>query len=142
MRYRLFEGVCDLLEAIARGGETGLVLLLDDLRWADRPSLLLLQHLSRRLAGVPLLVVAAYRTTEGEPSTAFIDTLATLARAGTRVPLMLTGLSCEEATTLASHIAGFEVAEGVGTAIERSTEGNPFFIGEVVRHLQAEGRDL
>ena len=41
-RYRLFEAVCDVLESIARGGETGLLLILDDLHWADAPSLRLL----------------------------------------------------------------------------------------------------
>ena len=54
-RYRLFEGVADFLLALAQFAERpGLLLVLDDLQWADRPTLLLLQHLARRLANVPL----------------------------------------------------------------------------------------
>lgn len=141
-RYRLFEGVCDALDGIARGGEIGLLLMLDDLHWADTSTLALLQHLARRLAGVPTLVVAAYRTVAAEPAKAFTDTLAALAREGAPVPLVLPPLGMGETAVLAAGIAGGEVAEPVAAAIQRATEGNPFFIGEVVRHLQAEGRNL
>src|SRR5262249_40868834 len=88
-RYRLFEGVCDALDGMARGGESGLLLVLDDLHWADLPTLGLLQHLARRLAGVPMLVVVAYRTVDAGPSHSFTDTLAALAREGAQAPLVL-----------------------------------------------------
>ena len=141
-RYRLFESVCDALEAAARAGETGLLLTLDDLHWADTPSLHLLQHLARRLGGMPALIVAAYRTTAMDPSPAFVDTLAALARGGTSAPLILARLGPTETAALARGIAGGVVATAVADAICRATEGNPFFVGEVVHHLQAEGRDL
>jgi predicted ATPase len=141
-RYRLFEAVCDALEAIGRSGETGLLLVLDDLHWADTPSLQLLQHLHRRLDGLPALVVAAYRTTEVDPSPAFTATLALLARGGSAPPVAPARLSREETAALAAGIAGGAVAASVVAAIQQATEGNPFFIGELVRHLQAEGRDL
>ena len=64
-RYRLFEAVSDVLLRIAGAAEqAGLLLCLDDLHWADEATLLLLEHLGRRLAGAPLLVAAAYRDTE------------------------------------------------------------------------------
>ncbi len=141
-RYRLFEAVCDALEAIARGGETGLLLTLDDLHWADAPTLYLLQHLAGRLAGAPILLIVAYRTVDTDPSHGFADTLATLAREGARTPLVLTPLGARETAMLVETIAGGPVAAAVAADIQRATEGNPFFIGEVVRDLLARGRVL
>jgi predicted ATPase len=141
-RYRLFEGVCDAIEGIARAGETGLLLLLDDLHWADAPSLQLLQHLSRRLAGVPLLVVAAYRSVGAAPSPTFVATLAALARTAPATPLVPAPLGPDDTSELVEHVAGQAVAVPVAITIHQTTEGNPFFIGELVRHLQADGRDL
>jgi tetratricopeptide (TPR) repeat protein len=140
-RYRLFESVCDVLDAAARGGETGLLLTLDDLHWADPPTLRLLRHLARRLDRTPLLVVA-YRTVELDASIEFNECLAALAHEGSRGPLLLASLRLEETVALAESIAGGEVSGTVATAIQRATEGNPFFIGEVVRNLRAQGREL
>ena len=141
-RYRLFEGICDVLDAIARSGETGLLLVLDDLHWADPPSLQLLQHLARRLSGTPIRILAAYRTVDVEPSTAFTDTLAALAREAASAVLGLAALSFDETAALVASITGAIVADPVAATIERATEGNPFFIREVVHQLQAEQRDL
>ena len=141
-RYRLFEAVCDALDGIARAGETGLLLLLDDLHCADVPSLQLLQHLGRRLGGVPLLVLAAYRSVDAPPSPAFTATLAALVRTSAAASIMLVPLRHDETTALVESITGHEVAPAVTTAIQQVTEGNPFFVGELVRHLQDAGHDL
>src|SRR5262249_42648996 len=90
----------------------------------------------------PTLVMAAYRTVAADPSPDFTASLAALAREGARGPLLLPPLSEEETAVLVAGIAGGTVAAPVTTAIQQATEGNPFFIGEVVRHLQMEGRDL
>ncbi|MGE3598851.1 MAG: LuxR C-terminal-related transcriptional regulator, partial [Dehalococcoidia bacterium] len=119
-----------------------LLIALDDLQWADSPSLWLLQHLAHRLAGVPALVIAAYRTTEVEPSNAFTDTLAVLAREGATAPLQILPFGTDETSALAERITGGDIPAAVVGTIQRATEGNPFFIGEVVRNLQADGRDL
>lgn len=63
-RFRLLDAVCELLLAIERVGGAGLLLVLDDLHWADTPSLLLLEQLARRANEGPLLVLGAYRTTD------------------------------------------------------------------------------
>ncbi|MGD9892514.1 MAG: AAA family ATPase [Dehalococcoidia bacterium] len=141
-RYRLFEAVSDAFEGIARNGETGLVLLLDDLHWADAPTLGLLRHLARRLDRMPMLVTAAYRTTEADTTGALTETLAALAREGCRTTVVLRPLPLDETAALAETIAGGRVAEPVVDAIQRATEGNPFLIGEVVRNLQSQGHDL
>jgi tetratricopeptide (TPR) repeat protein len=141
-RFRLFEGVCDALEGIARASAMGLLLIFDDLHWADTPTLHLLQHLGRRAAGLPMCVMLAYRTLDADSSPAFADTLAALAREGARGPLILPPLDPQNTATLVDSCARVHVAAPVSAAIQRITEGNPFFVGEVVRHLLAQGRDL
>jgi DNA-binding CsgD family transcriptional regulator len=134
------------LSAGAAGGEgaggRGALLLLDDLHWADKPSLLLLLHLARRLAGAPLLVAGAYRTVDLSRSHPLQNVLADLAREGLSERVLLTSLTPEEVRELVRELAGAPPAAAVAEAITRETEGNPFFVREVVRHLLAEGRDL
>jgi predicted ATPase len=57
-RYQLFESIADFLGAIAAASDGGLMLCLDDLHWADDSTLALLEHLGRRLAGAPFLMLA------------------------------------------------------------------------------------
>jgi tetratricopeptide (TPR) repeat protein/transcriptional regulator with XRE-family HTH domain len=141
-RFYLFEAICDALEGIARASAMGLLLILDDLHWADTPTLHLLQHLGRRTAGPPMRVLLAYRTGDADASPAFAETLAALAREGVRGPLVLPPLDAAQTATLVNTCAGVHVAATVSAAIQRTTQGNPFFVGEVVRHLQAQGQDL
>lgn len=142
-RYRLFEIVCEFLSALARGTESrGLLLALDDLHWADTPALLLLRHLARRIAEVPLLVVGAYRREDLGGNHPLLDLLAALRREDLGETLDLAVLADDEAALLVAQLSGAAPAPEVAAAIQRQAEGNPFFLGEVVRHLQAEGIDL
>ncbi len=142
-RYRLFESVCDVLVSLARAAESrGLLLTLDDLHWADAPSLLLLRHLARRAFAAPLLVIGAYRREDLGGEHPLLDLLAALRREALGETLTLAPLADEAAALLVAQLAGTAPAPGVATAIQRQAEGNPFFLGEVVRHLSAEGVDL
>jgi DNA-binding CsgD family transcriptional regulator len=143
-RYRLFESVSEFLLNVARSrtGGTGLLLVLDDLHWADRPTLLLLGHLARRLAGASLLVAGTYRTVEHNRTDALSTVLAELSREHLAERVSLRPFSPEEAAVLVHELTGAPAAPAVVEAIHRETEGNPFFVEEVVRHLCAEGRDL
>lgn len=141
-RYRLFEGICDFLLAIAHRAGQGLLLVLDDLHWADTPSLLLLQHLARRLAEGPLLVAGSHRTVEIDRDHPLTAVLAELRREQRCERLSLAPLSPAESSTLISGLAGAPADLSVTEAIHRETAGNPFYLGEVVRQLQAEGYDL
>jgi DNA-binding CsgD family transcriptional regulator len=142
-RYRLFESVSAFLLAIARAqAGAGLLLLLDDLHCADRPTLLLLSHLARRLPDAPFLVVGSYRTTEVDRAHPLAAVLAELHREGLDERVALTGLTVEEVAALVAALAGRPATQAVVAAVYRETEGNPFFVGEIVRHLLAEGRDL
>ena len=82
-RYRMWESVCDFLLEIAEASERGLLLVLDDLQWADRSSLSLLQHLARRAPGGRLLIVGVYRRVEmaaGHPLAELLKALSDAAR--------------------------------------------------------------
>jgi DNA-binding CsgD family transcriptional regulator len=140
-QYRLFESVTDFLLAIARSA-SGLLLCLDDLHWADKSTLRLLQHLARKLAGARMLVVGTYRSVELGGTHPLADVLADLSRERLSQRLVLTAFSPEEAGMLIEGLSSRPAAPSVATAIYHQTEGNPFFLEEVVWHLQAQGRDL
>jgi transcriptional regulator with XRE-family HTH domain len=142
-RYRVFESVSEFVLAIARSTPgAGLLLCLDDLHWGDQSTLLLLKYLAQKAASAPLLMVGAYRTTELTRTHALADVLADLRRDELSERVLLTSLSAEDTTALIDGLAGAPASRAVADAIYRETDGHPFFIAEVVRQLQADGRDL
>jgi DNA-binding SARP family transcriptional activator len=136
-RFRLFEAVVELLRHAAQAQPT--MLVLDDLHWADKPSLVLLQFLTRYLGGSRLLVVGAYRDLEVGRQHPLNDVLASLSRERVTHRVALQGLD-------EGDVARFiEVTTGVppgplAAAVHTRTEGNPFFVRELVRLLEVEGR--
>lgn len=142
-RYRLFEAVSDVLIRVARTpGRAGLLMCLDDLHWADESSLLLLEHLGRRLAGTPLLVAVAYRHTEVAANPRLAHTLTHLLHlpdVGVQ-RLRLTRLAPAAVAELVRGLSGREPPGALVDVLEAETEGNPFFVGEVYRHLAEAGR--
>jgi hypothetical protein len=136
-RYLLHAAVLDLL---GRAAELGpVVLVLDDLHWADTPSLQLLVHLVR--TGPAVLVVATFRDSDAEPNAAWADTLAVLHREHGVHQLTLRGLDDVELATLLEDLAGHGLPEGaaVARALHQQTDGNPFFVRELLRHLVENG---
>ena len=139
-RYRLFESVTVFFVNAAR--VKPIVLVLDDIHWADRPSLLLLQHLSRRLAGTRLLVLGTYRDVELDRRHPFASVLADLRRERVFERILLRGLSRAEVEAMLVALSQQEldtIARAFAEALHRETEGNPFFIEEVIRHLLETG---
>jgi DNA-binding SARP family transcriptional activator/tetratricopeptide (TPR) repeat protein len=136
-RYLLFEAVSALIaEASSR---TPLLLVLDDLHWADRATLHLLRHLIRAPEQASLLVVGAYREAEVGPEHPLADVLADLRRDRLFQRISLDGLDQGGVRDLIALHAGNEAPPAlVGTVHER-TEGNPFFVDEVMRHLIETG---
>ncbi|HEX5608925.1 MAG TPA: AAA family ATPase [Solirubrobacterales bacterium] len=136
-RYLLFEAVSTLIaQASAR---TPLLLILDDLHWADRATLHLLRHLIRAPDEASLLIVGAYREAEIGPEHPLADVLADLRRDRLFERISLDGLDQRGVRDLIALHAGSEAPPGlVGTVHER-TEGNPFFVDEVMRHLIETG---
>ncbi len=131
-RFPLFDAASGLLRRLAE--QQPLVLLLDDLHAADDPSLLLLEFLSRELRSTRLSVIGTYRDLEVQRDAIRSRLLHAAARNGHRLPLG--GLSPDEVESLVRTALG---ADGAARAtrlaarIFASTEGNPFFVDEVLR---------
>jgi class 3 adenylate cyclase len=137
-RFRLFDSVTTFLKNAAN--RTPLALVLDDLHWADTPSLLLMQFLARELAGSRILVLGTYRDVELRRQHPLSQTLAALAREQHSERILLRGLSHSDVGRFIEMAAGVAPPEPLVAAVHQETEGNPFFINEVVRLLVREGR--
>jgi DNA-binding SARP family transcriptional activator len=135
-RFRLFEATAAFLRAASL--TQPLVLVLDDLHAADAPSLLLLQFLAGALADARLLVVAAYRDVDPTLGDPLADTLTELRRLPVTHFLPLTGLSEDDVGSFVSQTIGLEPPAHLVSALHRATDGNPLFVGEVVRLLASE----
>jgi tetratricopeptide (TPR) repeat protein len=131
-RFQLFDEVTSVLLAESR--IQPLVVLLDDLQWADQPSQLLLDFLARRLPAGAAAVVGAYRDVDPAPGPA----LAALAARAAVLPL--TGLTVEAVTELIEDVVGLRRATEVAADVHRRTGGNPFF-AQQVSWLLKDGRE-
>jgi predicted ATPase len=136
-RWRLFSAVSELLQHASQGQP--LLLVLEDLHWADRGTLDLLLHLGRNLQGAKLLVVATYRDFEVDRTHPLSAVLAELRRGAPFGRIHLPGLSIDEVRHLMEAIIGEEVRWAFAEAVHRQTEGNPLFVEEVLRFLVEEG---
>jgi DNA-binding SARP family transcriptional activator/tetratricopeptide (TPR) repeat protein len=135
-RYRLFEAVVGLLSEISASAP--LLLVLDDVHWADRPTLLLLRHLARAPQPTRMLILGAYRATE-RWSDGFAPALADLRRDRLVTQLDIGGLAAEETAELVRIRTGESPSLAFAQSLHDATEGNPFFIEEIVRHLSDAG---
>jgi predicted ATPase/class 3 adenylate cyclase len=139
-RYRLLDALAAVLDQVA--GERTITLVLDDLHWADQPTLLAVRHLVRRPTQVGLFVVGTYRDTEVSRAHPLADVLAELRRERLFERLVLRGLSTEEVVALVERRAGYALDEEdqeFAVALRTVAEGNPFFIGEILQHLVETG---
>jgi class 3 adenylate cyclase/tetratricopeptide (TPR) repeat protein len=139
-RYVLYAAITDLLETSST--DDPLVLMLDDLHWADRESLLLLKHLSQGPSQAKLLVVGTYRDSEMSAGHPLSPVLAELRREGSVHRIALRGLDDTEVAALMESAAGHALdAAGLELAgeVSRETNGNPFFTAEILRSLVEQG---
>jgi tetratricopeptide (TPR) repeat protein len=135
-QFRLFEAYTRFVAQIA---DPPLLLVLDDLHWADKPSLLLLEHLAQELAHLRALVVGTYRDTDLARTHPLSEALATLNREPGFLRVPLRGLTRDETAAYIRAAANVEPAAVVLDRIVEETEGNPFFLSEVVNLLTQEG---
>ena len=117
-----------------------MVLVLDDLHAADEPSLLLLRFLAREIADSPLLVVCAYRDIDPALHDPLTSALAQLVREPCTDQVTLAGLDEPDVTQYIALATGSDPATSLVHAIHGETDGNPLFVVEVVRLLDAEQR--
>ncbi|HUR72929.1 MAG TPA: AAA family ATPase [Sporichthya sp.] len=139
-RYRLFDAVAAWLGNIS--AEQTVLLVIDDLHWAAKPTLLLLRHILRSAEPLRLLIVATYRDTDLGRRHPLLELLADLPRLDEAERLPLTGLDVPGVIAFMEQAAAHSLdEEGVALAhaVWRETEGNAFFVGEVLRHLSEAG---
>ncbi|WP_242660531.1 BTAD domain-containing putative transcriptional regulator [Mycobacterium kubicae] len=134
-RYALFDAVVALLR-LASGGAP-VVLILDDLHWAAKPTLLLLRHLLRFGEHAQVQIVGTYRSTDLDRSHPLAAMLADLHRDGTATRLNLSGLDEDDVTAYVAE-AGYDDEE-LARALSSVTGGNPFFLIEALRHVDESG---
>ncbi|MFI5307696.1 MAG: ATP-binding protein [Polyangiales bacterium] len=115
-----------------------LVLLLDDLHWADRASLLLLELLSSMVQRARILIVGTYRTTEVDAQRPLAQSLPTLAKSAEHV--LLSGLSATEVSSLVSAETR-ELAPALALEVHHVTAGNPLFALQIARLLGGDERN-
>jgi DNA-binding SARP family transcriptional activator/tetratricopeptide (TPR) repeat protein len=136
-RYLLFEAVSELLAGAA--ARTPLLLVLDDLHWADAGTLHLLRHVMRAPHEAPLLIVGTYRPAEVGSPHPFAELMADLRRDRLFERVTLAGLDEGHVAELIASHAGHGATAGVVSAVHEQTDGNPFFVEEVMRHLIETG---
>ncbi len=132
-KFRLFETLFRLATSLCASHP--LLIVLEDLHWSDEQSLELLSHFARRIATYPILILATYRTEDRSPR--LEHHLVQLKRAHLVEETQLAGLSREEVSQMIQSILR------VGSPINNEwldqmmplTEGNPFFIEEMVHSM-------
>jgi class 3 adenylate cyclase len=138
-RFLLFAAMVGLIAHAS--AEQPIFLVLDDLQWADEGSLHLLQHLTAAVPPMRVLVLGIYRDDELDLSHPFLDTFAALSRERGVSRIELTGMDDMEVLAFMSA-AGYALDDAIvdlARAIYRETDGNPFFVCEVLRHLAETG---
>ena len=139
-RYRLFGAVAEALGTLA--GARPLLLVLDDLHWARRPTVELLDHLVRAPAPVRLCLVGTYRSTPSEVGEGLRAALPDLRRRPGVSRLVLGGLDRDEVRRFVRAAAGDAPVAGLeatADVLAGETGGNPFLLGERWRHLTDAG---
>jgi DNA-binding SARP family transcriptional activator len=142
-RLRLYEAVASFLARLAQ--DRPLLLVFDDLQWGDLPSTRLLQYLAVPIASARIALVATYRDADVGLDHPLTPVLGALARAPATTRLRLSGLAGADVARLAADAAESAVPAEVVSDLHRRTEGNPFFVVELLRLMRNagdEGPDL
>lgn len=127
-RIRLFDSAVTVLRRSARS--LPLLLVLDDLHWADAASILLLRALVDEIADVPIVVVGTHREMEVDAAHPLALQLATLRRQRAVRHVHLGNLAFSDVATLLNALAGGAIDDSIVVAVHAATEGNPLFVRE------------
>jgi predicted ATPase len=135
-RMRMFDDAVRAVRAAAAAGP--LVLVVDDLHWADVASVRLLAYLAPHVRDAAVLLLTTFRDVESRPGTPLGDALADLGRHGQH--LRLSGLDVGEMPALVGGLVAGVAGGGLDAAtVHHHTGGNPLFAQELVRLLDAQG---
>ncbi len=116
------------------------LLVLEDLHWSDESSLLLLQYLAPNASQLPLLLIGTYRDVELDVARPLANALRVLVRERVARRLSVRRLPESGTASLLQALSGEEPSAELASRIHHETDGNPFFLEEVVAHLDEEGR--
>jgi class 3 adenylate cyclase/tetratricopeptide (TPR) repeat protein len=136
-RFRLLDAVSQFF--IAASQRAPVVLVLDDLHWADKGTIAMLRHVARFAPRHRILLLGAYRDVELDRQHPLADALGALHRETNYERVVLKGLDKQAIGELLSTIAEQEAPQPLVDAISSETDGNPFFIREVLLHLVDTG---
>ena len=136
-RHHLFQSVSEALARAARVRPQ--LVVFEDLHWADESTLALLIHLANHVAQLPVVMIGTYRSGYSDDNPALVRTLEELIRMGVR-PRKLSGLSRDAVAQMLQGLSQREVPERLVSLIFEESQGYPFFVEEVYRHLVEEGK--
>lgn len=139
IRLDLFDATADLFGFMAR--DHPLVLVLDDMQWAQAPTLALLGHITSKLVEARLLVLASFRSTAADRSEELTSAIADLYRLEGVRRIDLAGLDTNDIAEYLQSTQGVTAAAARSAApvLRDQTGGNPFFLRELWRDLQSRG---
>jgi class 3 adenylate cyclase len=137
-QFRFFDAYATFVRAMSN--RAPLLIALDDLHWADKTSLLLLEYVARELARMRVLIVCTYRDTDLSRTHPLSEALAVLNREAGFQRVVLRGLTREEVADYIRAVANLTPKPELADRIFEETEGNPFFLSEVVNLLTQEGK--
>jgi len=137
-RRHLFNCFFDFVARIASAQPT--LIVLEDLHWADDSTLSLLDHLVQRLSDLPLMLIGTYRDAELDVTRPLAKTLEDLLRGRLATRVSLKCLPLDEVAAMLKSLSGKSPPAAVVGEIFAETEGNPFFVEELFRHLEEENR--
>jgi tetratricopeptide (TPR) repeat protein len=136
-RRYLFQNFSEALARVARRRPH--LLVLEDLHWADESTLALLIYLANRIAQLPLVILGTYRSGYSDDNPALVRTLEELLQMGIR-PQKLGGLSKDAIAQMLDGLSQRQAPESLVNLIFEESQGYPFFVEELYRHLIEEGR--
>ena len=142
-RFRLFDAVTSWLVALA--AEAPVLFVIDDLQWATKPTLLLLRYLAQCSEVSHVCVVATYRQTDLGAEHPLTELLADLRREAGIARLPLSGLTEQDIAELLANTARQDPGldgDHLASVIHAETDGNAFFVAEVLRDLVESGKVL
>jgi serine/threonine protein kinase/tetratricopeptide (TPR) repeat protein len=139
-RWRMFNGIVTFIARAAKAQP--LLFVIEDLQWTDEPTLLLLQHIVQRLHEMPVLIVGTYRDTELDVASSLARTMEELLRRRRVHDIILKRLSQTDVSAMLQGQIGQKPPGRLVEAIYHETEGNPFFVEEIFKHLTEEEKLL
>lgn len=132
-RHALFGAVLRLIGRLSTARP--MLIILDDLQWADRSTLRLLRQLAGDNPPKGVLALGMYRDTEVDPGSPLLETVAELQRNRPSTRIALEALDTDEI----KELVGDRIDADVAASLYDNTGGNPFFIGQVVQHMEESG---